>query len=77
MLRQFSALFWPTDYWNIVDSQQREMAHKFALEIESTLGLQRTEFSLKEKWQGGGPEDANHQSLDDYMIKVISIQGAG
>lgn len=75
-LNQFSAILWPTDYWDIIDSQQREMAHIFALEIESALGLKRTEFSLKQKWQTSPPEDADHRSLDDYMIKASIIHGA-
>lgn len=75
-LQQFSALLWPTNYWDMIDSQQRGMAHKFALEIESALGLKRTEFSLKEKWQTSPPEDAGRQSLDDYMTKASIIEGA-
>ncbi|KAI9685646.1 MAG: hypothetical protein M1820_010755 [Bogoriella megaspora] len=61
---------WPIDYWNLMDQKQREIARKFTLDLQSVLGVQLIEFSLKHEWQRTPPEDAGDQSLDDYMLKA-------
>ncbi|KAL8846996.1 MAG: hypothetical protein Q9221_007952 [Calogaya cf. arnoldii] len=58
------------NYWDLIDPQQREMADQFADEIASTLHLPLRTFSLKDLWAKKPPEDAGHQSLDDYMLKA-------
>ncbi|KAL8793902.1 MAG: hypothetical protein Q9195_003521 [Heterodermia aff. obscurata] len=67
---QFSAVLWPTDYWNLVDLPQRTIATNFAHEIASFLKLPYREYSMKEVWQSHPPEDAGDQSLDEYMLKA-------
>ncbi len=52
---------------------QCEIARKFTLEIEESLGLQHIEISWKGEWQEKPPEDAGHQSLNDYMIQVSVV----
>ena len=63
-------MLWPIDYWNLIDIPQRVIANKFAQEIASLLNLPRREYSMKERWQSHPPEDAGHQSLDEYMLKA-------
>lgn len=48
------------------------MGGKLADEIASALRLPSKDFSLKEVWEKQPPEDAGHQSMEEYMIKVSS-----
>ena len=57
----------------MIDSEQRTITENFAHEIASELGLRCTRFSLKEEWERNPPEDAGLKSLNDYMIKVSTI----
>ncbi|KAL8949128.1 MAG: hypothetical protein Q9222_004739 [Ikaeria aurantiellina] len=66
----FSSVLWPIEYWNLIDRPQREMGCKFADELASALRLSSENFSLGEAWKRQPPEDAGHQSLEDYMINA-------
>lgn len=46
------------------------MGLKFADEIKSALRLSLRSFSLNDMWEEQPPEDAGHQSLEEYMTKV-------
>lgn len=67
--KQFSTLIWPVDYWNLIDFKQQEIANKFLVDIESSLGLKHTEVSFNNVWKKEPPKDAGDQTLHDYMIK--------
>ncbi len=68
--RPFSEIIWPTDFWEIIDSHQVELAIKFAASIGASLDLASREVSFRDSWAREPPPEAAGLSLQDYIVDV-------
>ncbi|KAL4939101.1 amidase signature domain-containing protein [Aspergillus oleicola] len=62
-----SAIIWPTDYWDIIDAEQRSMALNFVQDMESYLDLEHTKVSFDEAWEKSPPPEAEGRSLNEFI----------
>ncbi|KAL8867069.1 MAG: hypothetical protein Q9174_005901, partial [Haloplaca sp. 1 TL-2023] len=67
---EFTSVLWPTGYWSVIDRQQRDKGSQFAGELASALQIPSETFSLKEDWKREPPQEANQQSLEEFMLKA-------
>ncbi|KAJ6037380.1 amidase signature enzyme [Penicillium herquei] len=63
----FSAVIWPTDFWNIVDPDQCELARSFMQDIDENLGVEHWDISFKDTWSDQPPEETDGLSLADFI----------
>ncbi|EHK20648.1 uncharacterized protein TRIVIDRAFT_223620 [Trichoderma virens Gv29-8] len=53
----FSSIIWPTDFWNIIGSEQKGLAQSFAQEMATKLNVKFEEISFEERWKNVPPTD--------------------
>lgn len=67
--KQFPTIIWPSDYWDMIESDESDIAYSFLLDIESHLGVTHSKVSFRGVWERDPPRDAGTLSLHAYMIK--------
>lgn len=68
--RLFTEVIWPTDFWDIIDPHQVDLAQEFAAKMESCLGITSRKVSFQETWARNPPQEAAGQSLPEYIDDV-------
>lgn len=63
-------ILWPTDFWPIANQAQQELVEEFVADLEKTLGVQKTEVSIKELWAKKTSEEANSSDIEEYLKDV-------
>lgn len=65
-------IIYPNDFFPLPDPAHQKLIDSFVEQLETHLGVQRTEVSLAQLWEDMPPSDSHaaSQSLQDYMKKV-------
>lgn len=65
-------IIYPSDFVSISDGNQA-LRDKFVATLERFLGIQADKVSLSEIWDSRPPDEADGQSLEEYMRQVSTI----
>ena len=65
-------ILYPTDFFPHSNPDQQEMVEQFISRVEKFLGVRRTIFSMKDRWDKCPPEAAKGKTLKEYLAKVSS-----
>ncbi len=60
-------IVYPLDYMSDLDPVQKQLIDDFVKDLESLLGVKKTEISFAERWTKSVPEDLAGQSLQHFM----------
>lgn len=63
-------IVWLKDFLPTSNPAQMKVIEKFTRDLESTLGVKRTEISLSETWSSMPPAAAGSETLDEFLDEV-------
>lgn len=65
------SIVWASDYMNMISNKQQiELLKAFVKDLESIFEVEHQAISFEEAWGKAPPEQANGESLSDYMKDV-------
>nr|POE88360.1 hypothetical protein CFP56_11589 [Quercus suber] len=65
-------IIYPTDFFPLRDTGQQKMTQLFLANLESFLGVERTDMSFTELWRNTGPSKYRSRSPKEFLAKVRS-----
>ncbi|KAE9372706.1 amidase signature enzyme [Stipitochalara longipes BDJ] len=68
--KSLSKIIWATEFWDIIEITQKQLAEEFTRDLEDFLGVKQVKVAFEEEWTKSPPEDARGQARDDYMKTV-------
>ncbi|KAK4197147.1 amidase signature domain-containing protein [Triangularia verruculosa] len=72
--KPFGSIVWATDFWDIVEVNQQQMARNFIRIIKDTLTIECHDVSFSKAWAQAPPAEANGLSLVSYIDEATAAQ---
>ena len=66
-----TSVIYPLEYFPTENKEQMRCIDSFVSDLESFLGIKASRISIAERWEHTKPEDANGQSVQEYLRDAI------